>query len=410
MSVPRLQKSRFNLDSFIHVFAFISVLLIGADIWGVRIRVNFRLDQLFLVILSFLLYVKGETKLSGNRFLLSFVIFSFFATLNAFNLLRGAAFFCLILYNVIFVYLCFYNYILKYGIMRFVNILRKTCYVQFFIMVFQLLLKTLFRYELPFLPGYGEYMGILRFSIWFYEPSYLATYLIFWFTLSLTMLFIGNDKSYIKDIALCLYMFLLATSTSGFVGIAFSFVLVYILWLTKGITLKKISVFAVAILLIVGVRFFMPSLFHTFIRRLFEGNLNGASGGRIEKWKETYKVFKENLWFGVGPGCYGLYLGQDAGYVPTNVTLDLMATVGIFATVAFYVFSAWLAIKNIIIYLKRKDEIGIISLALALGFIAFTVILQVNQGYLRLYYWLFFGVLAGAIRKAEFPKNTRALY
>ena len=49
----------FMLDSFIHLFAFISILLIGADKWGIDVGVNLRLDQLFLVILSVLLFLKN---------------------------------------------------------------------------------------------------------------------------------------------------------------------------------------------------------------------------------------------------------------------------------------------------------------------------------------------------------------
>ena len=53
-----LGEMRLSLDVFIHLFCFISLLLIGADRWGIELLgVNFRVDQLFLCAFALLLVV-----------------------------------------------------------------------------------------------------------------------------------------------------------------------------------------------------------------------------------------------------------------------------------------------------------------------------------------------------------------
>ncbi len=114
-------------------------------------------------------------------------------------------------------------------------------------------------------------------------------------------------------------------------------------------------------------------------------------------WTETFNVFKENPWFGVGPGNYGLYLGFDETYVPSNVTLDMMATLGIFATIVFYMLSITLSWNALKVYWRSKRKFKILP-AFVLALLVFTLILQVNQGYLRLYHWMLLGVLYGLTR------------
>ena len=118
-------------------------------------------------------------------------------------------------------------------------------------------------------------------------------------------------------------------------------------------------------------------------------------------WAETWKVFIENPLFGVGPGNYGLYLGQEAGSVPSNVTLELLATLGIFATIAFYGLTLALCIQAVLLNRKKRNKGSRLLVACAVALLIFSVVLQANQGYLRLYHWLFFGMLSGGIRQLK---------
>lgn len=392
INFDKIKNKSIDLDLFIHIFAFISVLLIGADKWGFDIGVNIRLDQFFLLIFSLLVFIKINSIFYFDKSLLCFLLFSIFSVFFAFNKFRSVVFFASFIYNAIFVYLSFFNYVKIYGIQKFINIFRTTCYVQFFIFFLQYVLKVIFKYELPFLPAYGEYMGVPRFSLWFYEPSYLATYLIFWFAFSTTMLTLNKDLSYFKDFCLCIIILILSTSTSGFLGIALTLFLVYVIWLCKKVTLKKLSLLIIPIILFFILKLFFNKIYTVFILRLFNNNLDAASGGRIQGWFETIEVFKENILFGVGPGNYGLYLGKGSDAVPSNITLELLATTGIIASFFFIIFNAKMIIKSI---KKRNDNI--ISYALGLSLLIFLIILQINQGYLRLYHWMFLAIINGQL-------------
>ena len=93
------------MDLAIDLFAVISVLLIGADIWGLDVGVNLRVDQLFLAVLTVLLFCKNGLVLSKNVHLWAFLVLSLISAVLAFSKFRGFLFFCSILYNVFFVYL-----------------------------------------------------------------------------------------------------------------------------------------------------------------------------------------------------------------------------------------------------------------------------------------------------------------
>lgn len=391
-----ISQVKVNLDLFIHIFCFISVLLIGADRWGLNIGVNLRLDQLFLIIFVILLAIKGQYRLYFNVWIVLFACSSLISAVFAFDTTRGLIFWLSVFYNIVILIFGFASYVRTYGLKKMISVLRLSFYIQFAVLLLQLLLKVAFGYELSFLPSYGSVEDVFRFQLWFYEPSYLATYLTFWFALSVFMFLIAKDKNYLKDIVVCLAMFLISTSTTGFVGIMLVFVSAYLIWFASGrITLKKILFPLAVILLFLAFVLIFPSVYELFFARLFKMSLNESSGGRVALWAETFGVFKENVLFGVGPGNYGLYLGEDAGYVPTNVTLDILATLGISGFILFYELTLSLLVGCVKVYKKNPNADTRLLLACAYALLCFTIVLQANQGYLRLYHWMFFGIIFG---------------
>lgn len=387
-----------NLDSITHFFCFLSVLFIGADIIGINVGVNFRLVQLFLVVMAALLIANKKFKVTFNLWITLFAVISLLSTLFGFSLRRGILYYFSILYNIVFLFYTFQNYVRAYGIIKLIDVFRKTCYVQFVIFCLQYFLKVVFGFEFSFLPNYGYVLNIPRFKLWFYEPSYLATYLVFWLSISFYCLLIGREKGYIKDVIMCLIMLILSTSTTGFLGIAFVICAVYILWLFKGLTIKKLLFPVIALILFGIVYLIFKDIFDFFVGRLFNSSLDAASGGRVSAWKDTFDVFLENPILGIGPGNYGLYLGKGTAHVPSNVTLELMATVGIFGAISFYALTVqliWKAFKSF----KKRDKESILLVACAVGLLAFTITLQANQGFLRLYHWMFLGILQGAVTR-----------
>ncbi len=395
---------KINLDFFIDFFCFLSVLLIGADRWSVSaLDVSFRIDQIFLCFFALLIAIKGEFRFTWNLWVAAFAFFSLLSTIFAVSFSRGLLFYFSIIFNIVFLFYTFANYVRIYGLSKFIDLWRKTCYVLFLILFAQFLLKVIFNYEFSFMPGYGEFMGIPRFQIWFYEPSYLVTYLSVWFTVAFYMWLVEKRRGYLLDIFLALIMFVISTSTTGFIAVALAVAVVYFIWLARGVNLKKIFFFVGILMLLALFRVVFSDIYEVFIARLFNSSLNTASGGRVEGWEESFHVFAQNPFFGVGAGNYGVYLGEGTEYVPTNVTLDLLATLGIFGTVAFYGLTVSLIYRAFKV--PKESENRDLIVALALGLIIFTVVLQVNQGYLRLYHWLFFGVLWGAVLQAKRAKG-----
>ena len=128
---------KLNIDFFIHLFCFISVLLIGADIFSINVGVHFRIDQILLVILYVLIKVKGGYHIKKNNWLFAFALFSLISMLFGTNFKRGLMYYCYIVYNIIFVFYNFSGYVKLYGLSQFIKIFRKTCYVQVVIFFLQ---------------------------------------------------------------------------------------------------------------------------------------------------------------------------------------------------------------------------------------------------------------------------------
>lgn len=382
-----------TLDLLIHCLCFLSVLFIGADIIGIHIGVNLRLDQIFLLLLTICLIIRNSYKLNRSIPVIAFILLTFISSLLAYNVIRGFIYYVSILYNVFVVFYCFSNYITTYGLNKTINICRKTIYVQIALLLLQIFLKV--GLNISIFTDYGYYFGIPRFCLWFYEPSYFATYFVFWFTFCFYQLIINQKKDYLKDVLCCAIAILLSTSGTGYIGLALSVVIVYLIWISKDITSKKLVVLAGLIAIVVVLSIVFRSVIDVFVNRIFNDGLSNASGGRVEGWSETYKVFQDNILFGVGPGNYGLYLFDDASIVPTNVTLELLSTTGLFATIAFYSLTIAYIVRNRLLK-DRNNSIVKINTALVLALVIFTIILQVNQGYLRLYHWMFFGLIEGS--------------
>ena len=57
----------------------------------------------------------------------------------------------------------------------------------------------------------------------------------------------------------------------------------------------------------------------------------------------------------------------------------------------------WQIWKSVRIYLEDKNAHNMLLVAWAFGLLTFTLILQANQGYLRLYHWMILGIIEGGI-------------
>lgn len=94
------------LDLLINFFMFLSTLFIGADIFGVNVGVNLRLDQVFLTLTALLLFSTSKYKIKKVKYLLPFLILTFISTIFSYNLTRSLMFYASIIYNTFFCIIC----------------------------------------------------------------------------------------------------------------------------------------------------------------------------------------------------------------------------------------------------------------------------------------------------------------
>ena len=130
-----------TLDLFIHILCFVSVLLIGADIWGVNVGVNLRLDQVFLLLLTACLIIRNGYRLHFNLPVTLFLLITLISVFFAFNVMRSITFYFSIVYNVFCIFYCFASYVETYGIKKFISIFRNTLYIQTALIIIQFILK-----------------------------------------------------------------------------------------------------------------------------------------------------------------------------------------------------------------------------------------------------------------------------
>ena len=385
------------LDKIIDILFAISLLLIGADRWSFQVLdVNIRINQFILILCFIFMLINGKNKIKKCVPMLFFLISSFLSTIFSFSFFRSALFYFSILYNVVFIFYLFSCYIYYYGLKKFMSLFRVTSYVLFSLLLLQAIAFVLFNFKIPFFPAYyNRYYGIPRVSLWFYEPSYLSTYLVFWLSIAMYNVLINANKSFIKDVIMCLLMFALASSTTGYLGFFGVFFVTFLVSLRKGFSWKKFILLIVFIAAIVAAVIVFKDSLNVFLSRIFKYDLDTASGGRVTTMKQGIDVWLGyNPFLGVGPGCYGIYIANDPSQVTNNLSTDLLSSLGILGLITFYSLHIWLIIKGIKIYKKTKNQY---LPAMLIGLVFFIILLQANNGYLRLYHWMFLGIIFGTI-------------
>lgn len=382
-------KSITSLEDFL---IFLVVLFIGADIIQFNIGVSIRIDQIIAVIAVFVMIINKRFIVPKYK---SYLCFALCCLLSAaFSSFKGIgfAYVAWIVFDYVIIFGLIYSYIRFHGIKRFYNIFRKTMYIQVFLVVLQFLLEIV-GMPIPFFRT-GTFHGIPRPAIWFYETSYFATYLTFWMVVSAFMMIYSKKKKFRNDFFISIIGMVFCTATTGFVAIGLTLLLVLLSLLIRNRLNTLLKIFIVTILCFCLLYFLFSDIINAFVLRLFKDGLGAASGGRIGMYKEIWDVFIDNWAFGVGPGAYGYYMGFDRSYVPSNVTLELLSTCGLFSTIAFYSFVFILIHKSFKV--SKITRTSFIKY-LGIGVLMFFIILQANQNYLRLYLWMFLAILAGTI-------------
>lgn len=299
---------------------------------------------------------------------------------------------------------------------------------------YQILLPFIIGEKTPLVMQWWQEYSLARINAFSYEPSYFATYMLMgcfiWFILWIRRSDFINYKG-ITLIAIGIIIFL-SSSRIGWIGIILIAVyglieLIGYYSLNKKFTKQNAKIFVSIILASVfAVTFLLiiindPERFDFLFRGtgLFD-TADYSYAMRNERAIETIEVFLDrpiNILFGVGPGGVGAYMINNPGKFgivvegfekiwatePSNITAELLASVGI----AGFILFAWF----IVIIFKRLWNLyrnnnlikryRVICLALFWGLIMELVILQFNQNYLRPYLWLHIGISIALVNTLE---------
>lgn len=376
--------------SFLDILMLLAIVFIGSDIYGFQIAgMNFRFVQVYYVLIALFLMFNHKYRILIPKSLVVFCAFFVIASILSINISKSVFFNIWLFYNIVFVFGLFYTYIKLTGKEKFINIFRLSLFIIFILASISFLFGNILKIEFPFFT-YQNYKGINRTALWFYEPSYLASFVTIHLGFSFYKFFVHAEKKYIYDVIFSILTILFTTSSTGFIAILLCLVFAYIYKALNMSTLRKkiytlLIGLSIIICLFLIVYFAFPKIYNVFIKRLFVDGLSSSSGNRVSGYADAIKAFIKYPLFGVGPNCYGLYLGNSE-IQPTNVTLELLATTGIFATCAFYFFALY-PIKTFIFKNKYND-----AKPFTFALITFILILQANQNYMRLYMWMIIGI------------------
>ncbi|WP_291943902.1 O-antigen ligase family protein [Cetobacterium sp.] len=235
------------------------------------------------------------------------------------------------------------------------------------------------------------YKGIFRPSLWFYEPSYLATYFSFYIGISLVRY--TFNKRYKKDLLFSWFCTALTTSSTGFISIGIS---MFFLVLLQNSLYKKIKTFLLVlvsgVLLFIIVAIIKFDILKIFLGRLFTEGIKTSSGVRVLGMIEALEVFKKFFILGIGANSYENY--HITGSPVTNVTLEILTNLGIIGFFCFGYFFYYL-------YSIYKNKYSVEIKMMWISFLLFLIVLQANQNYMRLYMWVHIGIFIGMSQKIK---------
>lgn len=379
----------------------------GADTLSIELGTySFRLGQLFFPLAMIVLCCLRSYNFKYILYTIPFIFVMFLSTVCSTHIISSGFYFLWLIYNIFFILFVVASYIKLRGLKQFLKLFRSSIFTIFGLLCLQFLLLQAFHIDIPFL-SHQEHLGVYRPALWFYEPSYLATYLSFGLAMSAYMACIQLKRIYWIDVVLCFSGILLTTSSTGYLSIILIFACILIFnFFNKSISIKKRcivtgSVIGIGILFFVGLYYISPKTFDLFFMRIFKNGLIDASGDRMKKYREAIEVFCRYPVLGIGPNNYHFYFDMGANYQPTNVSLELLATTGILGFISFY----FLIIGFI---WKQRNQKQAYPFLFAM--LVFVICLQANQNYLRLYLWAYLGILLGVLYVYPVHRKPEKIY
>lgn len=381
---------------------WVSILISGGDRFSIRfLDSTFKLNQLTFLF-CFFYFIFFKKYYFSKKIMLYFspiIGIHFLSLFHTVSFIKSFIFFLFIIFNYLIVIGTVYSWCRYENNEKIINKYIQNFRVVGILSVIQFILGS---FGITFSIFQNDiHQGIYRPALWFYEPSYLATYLCFYYIMTLVF-FSNNKKKYKKDLFFSILVICITTSTLGYL-VLFSGILLYIFFLNKNIFqgIKKIwDLIKGMIIGIVLVYLWKKEIILIFIGRIFKIGIKKASGRRIDNWGETLEVIKANSLFGIGANSYGVY--TQTNNPPSNVTLEILATLGIVGLFCFIVFLIFIFLNC----WKLKKDINIKAMWLSL--VIALIALQANQNYMRTYFWVHIAILFGIIANHKRENRTNS--
>lgn len=397
------------------VLLFLYFLTLSGDLLNVRFFLfTGKLTQLLSVFTLLFYGVLRRGRFALDREFLQIAALCLFSlTLSAtfgYNKMACLGFIAFFLFNYLF-YFAFSSQLFS---SMDVELLLKLYWASFICVGCYAAAQVLFSFCGVLLPFAGQVTldGIARGQGWSYEPSYYALYMTPYAIFQTTQYLLQEpqDRS-LKQVILANSLLLFSTSTGCFFTyLAF----IFTLWLFK-LPIARMSIYIISSSL--GIFLIYPSLVRELFFKFFF--LGWGHHSFLERWVMIvgyWGAFLENFWIGTGlGGATTFFLSnkgespvdtldpgilRDQGFAATNVTTELLASLGIVGAICFSLL-LWIIWKKFrrayqIPSLEPQDRIRLTSFAVSLCVTFFT--LQFNQSIMRCYLWVHLGVCMGYIR------------
>ena len=194
---------------------------------------------------------------------------------------------------------------------------------------------------------------LIRVTSFFPDPHMLSFYLGMLLPFAIAFYIIRKQKIFLFIFALLLVADFLTFSRGGYVGV-FSGAIFSILYLWKNFQRKHKKIILSASLLILIIIALPNPVSKRFLSSFDLGE--GSNIGRIETWKSSLEVIKNNALAGTGIGNYALEIKPSADYrepiYSHNLYLDIFSEIGILGIIA------WLGIitSSFLSFLKKSHE------------------------------------------------------
>lgn len=429
------EKQASKIDKIIGILIFLDMIFIGSDRISIHAGVTFRFVQILLLITVILVFATRKLEISMLAFFCVFFATNILSTVFSYDLKSSVLYLFWDIYNYVAVFLLFYSWSKGKTKEVVIDIWLLSFAVQS-IYVFIEYIMAIFHIDDPFF-YMAPYAGILRPAIWFYEPSFLATYFSIFLLISF-YLYVNLGTAKYRNYTIISYAALLVTSSStGFLSIGLNLLLVVIFTIAKfkKEKAKRFGIIVVVMIALFGILYTIsPDRYNVFIGRMLpklqithidkkdetkkqqeeqkdenkqiidkiaDSSIGQAAPIRVQGWRDAAKVFKDHPIIGIGPNAYPKYSKTDMP--PTNVTFELLVNLGVIGFLAFIIPIIYILIKA----WRDSDKYDYYAKILIVSAVAFIIVLQANQNYMRLYAWMQMGIVAGCCFKDY--KNKKSI-